>query len=213
MENLQSYLAKPDRGTGPGVLVLHAWWGLNPFIRNLCDRFAQEGFVALAPDLYHGRLAGTIPEAEKLRGKLKRDVAAQEIQAAGEELLRLCGSRTLGLVGFSLGGYLGLGYADQPGNPVAAAVTFYGSRGGDYANSRAAFQFHFAETDPYTSASAVKTIQKNLKAAGRPAEFHVYPGTGHWFFESDRPDSYRPEAAKLAWERTLSFLKANIHHV
>ncbi len=204
------YVVMPTSGAGKGVLVLHAWWGLNEFVRGFCDRLAQEGFVSLAPDLYHGATVATIAEAEKLRGKLKRDTAAAEISQAAERLRALCGGggQRIGVVGFSLGGYWALWLAEQAASPVAATVVFYATRNGDYTTSPSAFQFHLAETDPYVAASAVKKLQKGLAAAGKEAEFHTYAGTTHWFFEHDRPDAYNEKAAAVAWTRTVEFLRA-----
>lgn len=206
------YLAKPKSGKGKGVLVLHAWWGLNPFVKKFCDRLAKEGFVALAPDLYRGAVASTIAEAKKLRGTLKRDVVADEIAQAAAHLRALCGGkdRAIGVVGFSLGGYWALWFAEQKTSAVAATVAFYASRNGDYRDSPSAFQFHLAERDEYVAASVVRKLEKQLSAAGKDAEFFTYPGTSHWFFESDRADAYNARAAKLAWNRTISFLKTNL---
>ena len=207
-----SYLAKPKSGKGKGVLVLHAWWGLNPFVRKFCDRLAKEGFVALAPDLYHGATASTIAEAKKLRGTLKREIVAQEIAQAAEHLRAICGAknRAIGVVGFSLGGYWALWFAEQKASAVAVTVVFYASRNGDYRHSPSAFQFHLAERDDYVAASGVKKLERQLSAASKDAEFYIYPGTAHWFFESDRADAYNAQAAKLAWSRTVEFLKKHV---
>jgi carboxymethylenebutenolidase len=206
------YLAKPESGTGGQVLVLHAWWGLNEFIKELCDRLAKEGFVALAPDLYHGEVASTIEQAEQLSSQLKQDVVAQEITQAVEQLQASSGTNTrqIGVIGFSLGGYWALWLANQRSNPVIATVVFYATRDEDYAQSHSAFQFHLAETDEYEPTSEVKKLQNAMSAAGKPAEFYTYEGTTHWFFESDRTDAYQAESAKLAWNRTVEFLKAHI---
>jgi len=205
-ELVPPYVARPATAAGPGVLVLHAWWGLNPFLRGFCDRLAGAGFTALAPDLYHGAVATTIAEAQKLRGKLKGAAVAQEIVLAAGRLQELCGREEIGLVGFSLGGYWGLSLAEQLANPVRAAVILYGTRQGTYTAGRTAFQFHLAEHDDYVADSGVKKLRQSLAAAGQEAEFHRYPGTGHWFFESDRPDAFQPAAAELAWQRTVEFL-------
>jgi carboxymethylenebutenolidase len=206
------YLAQPKSGKGKGVLVLHAWWGLNPFVKKFCDRLAKEGFVALAPDFYRGAVASTIAEAKKLRGTLKRDVVAQEIAQAAAHLRAMCGGndRALGVVGFSLGGYWALWFAEQKASAAAATVVFYASRNGDYRDSPSAFQFHLAEHDDYVAASGVKKLAKQLSAAGKDAKFFTYPGTSHWFFESDRADAFDARAAKLAWDRTIEFLKTHI---
>jgi carboxymethylenebutenolidase len=195
------------------VLVLHAWWGFNQFCRTFCDRLAQEGFVALAPDLYHGATAATIEEAKKLRGKLKQETVAAEITRAAEHLRAICGAGQIGVVGFSLGGYWALWLADQQASPVAATVVFYASRNGDYIASPSAFQFHLAETDDYVAASGVKKMQKSLQTAGKEAEFYTYAGTTHWFFESDRADAYDAPAAELAWRRTIEFLHKTLNRM
>jgi carboxymethylenebutenolidase len=206
------YLAKPKSGKGGPVLVLHAWWGLTEFIKELCDRLAKEGFVALAPDLYHGAVASTIDQAEELSSKLKQDDVAKEITGAVEQLQAISGTSTrgIGVIGFSLGGYWSLWLADQKSNPVDATVVFYATRNEDYAQNHSAFQFHFAETDEYEPTSEVKKLQNSLSATGKPAEFYTYAGTTHWFFESDRTDAYHAESAKLAWKRTVEFLKTHI---
>jgi len=202
----------PKAGTRKGVLALHAWWGLNPFFRRLSDRLAQEGFVALAPDLYHGATAATIEEAKKLKSKLKHDTVSQEIIQAAEQLRTIssAGGQAIVVIGFSLGGYYALWLAEQMLVQIAATVVFYGTRNSDYTGSRSAFQFHFAESDVYVAASGVKKLQKSLQAAGREAEFYTYPGTTHWFFEDDRPDAYQAQAADLVWSRTIEFLKKQI---
>ena len=175
------YLAKPMSGKGKGVLVLHAWWGLNPFFKDFCDRLAREGFTVLAPDLYRGAAASTVDEAKKLRSKLKKESVTQEIVAAAEHLRALCGAgkRGIGVVGFSLGGYWALWLAEQKANLVAATVAFYATRTGDYAKSQSVFQFHHADSDGYVAASGVRQPEKNLHAAGKDAEFYSYPGTTH----------------------------------
>jgi len=204
------YLARPESGIRGGVLVLHAWWGLNRFFRGFCDRLSREGFLAL--DLYHGATASTVEEAKVLRARLKGDTVAREITQAAVHLQTLCGPGHpgIGVVGFSLGGYWGLWLAEQETSPLRATVVFYGSRNGDYAASPSAFQFHLAESDDYVAASGVKKMRQSLQAAGKEAEFHTYAGTGHWFFEADRPDAYDAPAAELAWSRTLEFLKKHI---
>jgi carboxymethylenebutenolidase len=203
------YLAQPKSGKGKGVLVLHAWWGLNPFFKDFCERLAKEDLIVLAPDLYRGATAPTVDEAKKLRSKLKKESVTQEIVAAAEHLRALCGARKrgIGVVRFSLGGYWALWLAEQKANLVAATVAFYATRTGDYAKSQSAFQFHHADSDDYVAASGVRQPEKNLHAAGKDAEFYSYPGTTHWFFESDRANVYNASAARLAWKRTIAFLK------
>jgi carboxymethylenebutenolidase len=207
----QGYLALPPTGEGPGVLVLHAWWGLNDTIKSFCKRLAAEGFVVFALDLYHGKVAGTIPEAEALGGALDANYlqAKAEIAEATLFLDERSGRSGGGLtvVAFSLGVYYALDLAAASPKHVRRVVIFYGSGDGDYANSQAAYLGHFAENDPYEPRSGIDQLEANLKRLGRPVTFYHYPGTGHWFFEPDRADAYNPAAATLAWERTLAFLR------
>lgn len=203
-----NHLVLPPSGHGPGVLVLHAWWGLNDFIKDVCRRLADEGFVALAPDLYHGKIAKTIAEAEVLRDAMDANFpeAALTILAAADQLRSLTG-QPIAALGFSLGGYFALWLSAERPEAVSKAVVFYSTGGSDFSTARAAYLGHFAEIDPYEPLEGVKALEASLHAAGRPVTFHTYPGTGHWFFEADRPDAYNPAAAQLAWERTLAFLK------
>ncbi len=206
------YLVRPTTENGQGVLVLPAWWGLNPFFKQFCRRLAKAGFVTLALDYYQGKIATTVEEADRLSSTIRRKALSEEIARAARQLQTQCGGRSarIGVIGFSLGGYWALWLAEQKRSPVAAAVAFYGTRTGDYTASRSAFQFHLAETDPYESTAGVKRFQKKLLAAGREAEFNTYPGTTHWFFERDRPTAYHALAAQLAWRRTVKFLKQHL---
>jgi carboxymethylenebutenolidase len=203
------FLVIPTSGKGPGVLVLHAWWGLNDTIKNFCTRLAGEGFTAFAPDLYHGKLATTIPEAEALRDGLDWKKSIPEVSAAAEFLQERSGEPEKGLavIGFSLGAFFALNLSTSDPERVNKVVVFYGTGPADFTKSRAAYQGHFAGNDPFEPESEVNSLEEELKKAGRPVSFYTYPGTGHWFFEPDRAEVYHPEAASLAWERTLAFLK------
>ncbi len=211
----QSYLAIPSTGKGPGVLVLHAWWGLNDFFRDLCDRLAQEGFVALAPDLFSGKINRTIAEAEQHLSEFNEEQVAPPIVLSAVEDLHKHPAVTgngLAAIGFSLGAYWALWLAQQKPESMRAVTLFYGTNGGggDFQQSKAVFLGHFAETDPYETVETIQALEKNLRGANRPTTFYTYPATGHWFFEKDRPDAYNPAAASLAWDRTLAFLKRSI---
>jgi carboxymethylenebutenolidase len=208
----EGYLARPPADEGPDVLVLHAWWGLNDTIKALCDRLAEAGFVAFAPDLYHGQVAGTIPEAEALGKAL--DANYQQAIDEIEESVAFLSERAsrsengLAVIAFSLGAYYALELSNADPEHIRAVVLFYGSGGENFGNSQAAYQGHFAENDEYEPPASVDQLEDILKQAGRPVSFYRYPNTGHWFFESDRPEAYDPQAASLAWERTLAFLKS-----
>lgn len=205
------YLAVPTRGKGRPVLVLHAWWGLNATMRAFCDRLADAGFVAFAPDLYHGQVADTIAGAEVLGSALDGNFlqAKAEIAEATTYLLEQAGDGDSGVavIGFSLGAYYALDLAAADPQRIRAVVLFYGTGGGDFSASNAAYLGHFAEVDEFEPSSNVQELAAALRDAGRAVEFYVYPDTGHWFFEPDRVDAFHAEAAQLAWERTLAFLR------
>jgi carboxymethylenebutenolidase len=210
-QTARGYLATPEGGEGPSVLVLHAWWGLNDTMRAICTRLAEAGFVALAPDLYHGKVADTIADAETLGKALD----ANHLQAKAEiaDATRFLGERAgqadrgLAVIGFSLGAYYALDLAAADPEHIRSVVIFYGTGGDDFSSSRAAYLGHFAENDPYEPQSNVDELEESLRRAGRPVTFYRYPGTGHWFFEPDRSQAYNQAAASLAWDRTLAFLR------
>jgi carboxymethylenebutenolidase len=211
---ISAYLAVPKHGGGPGVLVLHAWWGLTDFFKQVCDRLAREGFVALAPDLYRGKTTASVEEAQALGAALDRDVERWRGDIAGAvQVLRqhtathLADVRSkLALVGFSLGGAYALDMSVTLAEEIAAVVTLYDSYPGlDYRRASAAYLCHFAEDDPFEPAESGASMEQALQAAGRPVTVYTYPGTKHWFFEENRPE-YDAEAARVAWERTIEFL-------
>lgn len=207
----QGFLAVPPTGQGPGVLVLHAWWGLNDTMKAFCTQLAEAGFVAFAPDLYHGQVADTIADAETLGQALDANhlQAKADIAAATAFLNERVGQagRGLAVIGFSLGAYYALDLAAADPEHIRSVVIFYGTGPADYSKSKAAYLGHFAEKDEYEPQSNVDELEEALRRAGRPVTFYRYCGTGHWFFEPDRSDAYNQAAASLAWDRTLAFLK------
>jgi carboxymethylenebutenolidase len=181
----------PTSSEAPGVLVLHPWWGLNNTIKGVCKQLADAGFIAFAPDLYHGRVADTVAGAEALAkaldansGRAKAEV--REAAAFTSERARHHDSG-LAVIGFSLGAYYALDVSTTEVEDIRRVVIFYGTGGGDFSRSKAAYLGHFAENDPYESAADVAALEGALQSAKRPVTFHHYPGTGHWFFEPDRP--------------------------
>jgi len=206
------YLAFPKERGGPGVLVLHAWWGLNEVFKGVCHRLASAGFVAFAPDLYHGATASTIEGAKGLMSKLREEDAREDIVKSIKALQGHPNVRGegLGVIGFSMGAYWALLIAEEFPKDIAAVVLFYGTGEAKYAKARAAFLGHFAEKDPYESAGYIQEVEKSLRGIGREVTFHTYPGTTHWFFESNRPDAYDATAARAAWERTMKFLTTHL---
>ncbi len=205
----QGHLATPKSGKGPGVLVLHPWWGLNADVKAFCDRLAREGFVAFAPDLFHGKVATTIPEAEALVKAHEKEYAKvqAEVAAASKYLSARAVRPSVAVVGFSFGAYYALHLSNADPDRISKCIVFYGTGQEDFSKSKAAYLGHFAEMDSFEPKEAVESLGKLLKDASRPAIFYTYPGTGHWFFEPSRPDAYNPDAADLAWRRSLEFLK------
>jgi carboxymethylenebutenolidase len=206
----EGFLTLPLGGKGPGALVLHPWWGLNDTIRGVCTRLADAGYVAYAPDLYHGKLATTIAEAESLSNALDAEQAKADIAAAVEHLSRRADAGGLAVIGFSLGAFFALDVSTTKPDRIGAVVLFYGTGPGDFSASQAAYLGHFAAEDPYEPAIYVDGLEAELRAVGRPVTFHRYPGVGHWFFEPDRTEAYDRAAATLAWERTLAFLQDSL---
>lgn len=212
----QGYLAVPSSGSGPGVLVLHAWWGLNDTIRTVCTRLAEAGFTAFAPDLYRGKHADTIADAEALSSALFTTLERPRADAAAAAAFldeRCAGAgEGLAVLGFSLGAFFALDLSTADPERVRSVIVFYGTRpGDDYGNARAAYLGHFADVDAFEPQADVDALEATLQSAGRPVDFHRYAGTGHWFFEPDRIDAFNAEAARLAWERTLAFLERAVN--
>ncbi len=195
----------------PGVVVLQEWWGIVPHIQDVCARFAREGYVALAPDLYHGKSTLEAEEAQHLMEGLDWGRAVEEITGA-VQALRERGCAKVGVVGFCMGGALSVLAAANSG--VDAAVAFYGFPPDKAAVSKPCppTQIFFGEEEGFFSVPDAQAWAAEQAAQGKATEVVVYPGAGHAFFNDTRPEAYRPEAAADAWKRTLDhfarFLKA-----
>jgi carboxymethylenebutenolidase len=204
------YLSVPAAGSGPGIVVAHAWWGLNDTFRGVADRLAASGFVALAPDLYgDGAAATTIEEAEARRGALDEARAEQAAMGALERLRAdpaTAGSK-LGTIGFSMGVDFAWWLADK--RPEVGAVVLLYSPGGDPAKSQAPIQHHYSPQDEYEDAAYIEAWTRKVRGTGRPLESYAYPGRAHWFFEPDRPEHDAADA-ELVWERLLDFFRREL---
>ena len=201
----QGYLV-PKRG--PGVIVIQEWWGLDDHIKSVADRLAQNGFAALAPDLYHGQVTKSPDEAAKLAMALEIGQAEWDLRGAIQYLRQ--DGRRVATLGFCMGGTLSLYAACANGPDVHACVIFYGGHPKapyDFDNLSAPLLGHWAENDPSANANA-RSIEVAMGERGRFVEFHRYPGTRHAFFNDTRPQVHDKEAAQLAWVRTLAFLRA-----
>jgi carboxymethylenebutenolidase len=214
-ERVRGYLAAPASGSGPGVLVIQEWWGLVEHIRDVCDRFAREGFVALAPDLYRGESTADPDEAGRLMMGLEIPRAARDLDAAVRALLgqsSVEGPR-LGAVGFCMGGQLAL-FAATRNSRIGAVVDFYGVHPSvtlDLSGLRAAVLGIFGERDGFVTPDVVRKLDADLRGAGVRARCEIYPGVDHAFFNDTRPDVYDARAAARAWSETLAFLRAELH--
>lgn len=208
------YLAVPPSGSGPGVIVIQEWWGLVGHIKSVADRFAQAGFVALAPDFYHGKATAEPDEAGSLMMALNIGDAEKVIQGAVDFLLQheAVSSKKVGVVGFCMGGQLSLFAATLNPN-IGACADFYGIHPNvqpKLENLSCPLLGIFAENDDYASPEAVANLSSQLNALGKPHEFVTYPGTGHAFFNDDRPEVYNAEASADAWNRTVKLFKDSL---
>jgi carboxymethylenebutenolidase len=209
----EGYLATPAGGSGPGVVVIQEWWGLVPHIKDVCERFAGEGFVALAPDLYHGKQVSEPDEAGKEMMALQLNQAAKDLSGAVDAVAARAAGGGVGVVGFCMGGGLALVLAAERADAVKAVVPFYGVLGWpgvqpDYSSITAPVLGHYAELDESAPPDAVRQLEASLREAGNnDLTLHIYEGADHAFFNDDRPEVYDEEASKLAWQRTITFLK------
>lgn len=204
------YLALPASGSGPGLLVIQEWWGLVEHIKHVCDRFAGEGFVALAPDLYHGVATKSPDEAGKLFMALSIARAAADLRGAADYLLDRpeVTSARVAAVGFCMGGQLALYAGAEFPDRIGAVVDFYGIHPNvriDPARLKVPVLAHFAERDNSVKVSDARALATNIEAAGGSIEAHFYPAD-HAFFNDSRPTVYDRGCAELAWNRTLAFL-------
>jgi carboxymethylenebutenolidase len=205
------YEAVPELGGGPGVVVIQEWWGLVDHIKDVCDRFAAAGFVALAPDLYHGKTTKSPDQAGKLMMAMRIDEAEKDISAAIQYLLThdAVTSKKVGVVGFCMGGALAL-YTATKNPSVGACVVFYGGHPNvkpDLPQLQAPVLGLYAENDGFVTPALVRDLESKLKALGKEIEVVIYPGTDHAFFNDSRPEVYNQEAAADAWRRTVEFLQ------
>jgi carboxymethylenebutenolidase len=213
------YLATPAGGSGPGLIVLQEWWGLSPELKAMCDKLAGEGFVALAPDLYHGELAGhtEMDKAAQLMTNLPPDRAARDMGGAVDYLLGLDATTgsSVGVTGYCMGGMLSLVLAAQQGDKIGAVVPYYGFPQGDaepdWSGLTAPVLGHMAENDDFFPPAAATALEEKLRGLGKDATIHVYPGTGHAFASGHNAlGTANEEAAALAWSRSMDFLRQHL---
>jgi carboxymethylenebutenolidase len=205
------YLAEPDGAVKGGMIVIQEWWGLNDDIRAIADRFAAEGYVAIAPDLYHGTLASEPDEATKLMGALDRNLAAAEIDAAVSHLTSQYGAAKVGCIGFCMGGGLTLATASRPTSTVAAVHAYYGVpflSGDEMATVHCPVMASYGGTDAFTPADQIAALESGLAAAGATTDIKTYAEAGHSFFNSG--DAHHEASAADSWARSLAWFGAHI---
>jgi carboxymethylenebutenolidase len=210
----KGYLATPADGGVP-LVVIQEWWGLVPHIEDVCDRFAAEGFVALAPDLYRGETTTEPDEAGKLMMAMNLAQAGKDMSGAVDEVARRAGSDRVGVTGFCMGGGLALVLATQRPDKIKACVPWYGvipwpSAQPDWSALDAPVLGHFAELDGFFNAEAVADLQATLDGLGKQADLIVHPGVDHAFFNDTRPEVHDAATSSAAWGQTLAFLRTHL---
>jgi len=215
-KSAQGYLAIPASGQGPGVILIQEWWGLDRHCTDVGNRLAREGFVVLAPDLYHGEHADEPDDAGKLMMAMETERAARDMVGAVDYLDThpAVKGQGIGAIGFCMGGGLVL-WLSTLSSKVKAAAPFYGvipweNAQPDYTKSLAAYQGHYAEHDDWAPPAATAELEGRLRDLGREANFFVYPGTGHAFFNDDREGGHHPQASRQAWERVIRFFREKL---
>ena len=211
----QGYLSVPPSGHGAGVLVLQEWWGLVDHIKDVADRLAAAGFVALAPDLYRGEAATSPDEAQRLMMSIDLPFTASALRG-GAEFLRAHAAvqpKAIAAMGFCMGGQLALYSATAHPDVIDAVVDFYGVFNPrvpvDLSTLRAPVLAHFGDHDGAISRAQTDALEAEIHRSGVACTVHHYDA-GHAFFNDSRPKVYHPEAAALAWTRTLDFLHATL---
>ena len=213
------YLAKPASGSGPGVLVIQEWWGLDDSLKEMADRLAASGFVALAPDLYHGQVAGhtEMDKAAKLMQALPPDRAGRDMSGAVDYLAGhpAVSRKGIGVVGFCMGGMLSFIIAANRPDKVKAVVPFYGFPQGptepDWSKMTAVISGHMAEHDDFFAPAAAHALEKKLRGMGKNVTLKVHPGTGHAFMGPHNAlGTLNAKLAAVIWPQVVAFLKANL---
>jgi carboxymethylenebutenolidase len=200
-----AYFISGDAAPGPGVLVLHSFWGLTPSVKSLCDDLADHGFTVLAPDINFGELPGSQQEALDHLGKADPNRLASLVLSSAKLLHEKSGDGPIGIVGFGMGGSLALWASVRLADLVGAAISFYGSQQIDFAGARASYRIHLAADDEYVSDDEAAFMEATMRLEDLDVEVDEYPGTRHGFAEPDG-DTFDPDAFDRAWARTLAFL-------
>ncbi len=203
-----AYADAPTTGTGPGVLVLHSWFGLTDAVRTMCNELADGGFTALAPDLFGGRTTDDPAEGERMLGEADPNELVMGVLSCADALQRMPATPDgpIMVIGFSMGSSLGLWLSERKPELVSAVVGYYGTQSIDFTQTTADYQFHLAAGDEQIDTDELVLMEASLSLAGRAVDVHTYDGVGHWFAEDGTP-GYDATAAAESWDRTLAFLR------
>jgi carboxymethylenebutenolidase len=213
------YLVKPLSGSGPGVLVIQEWWGLDSGIKEMAERLGKAGFVALSPDLYHGQLAAhdEMDKAAHLMQSMPPDRAGRDMSGAIDYLASHAAvtSKSIGVVGFCMGGMLSFIIAANRPDKVSAVVPFYGFPSGpfepDWSRLTATISGHMAENDNHFAPDAARALEAKLRGMGKKVTLKVHPGTGHAFMGPHNAlGTLDEKLAAQIWPEVVSFLKDNV---
>ena len=212
-ETGSGYLTIPESGSGKGIILIQEWWGLVPHIKEVADRLANEGYVVLAPDMYHGQTASSPDDAQKLAMAVKIDQVEKDLRGSVDHLLSLDATTSdkVGVVGFCMGGALSL-YAACINPKIAACIVYYGIHPevkNKIENLNVPVLGFFAEKDKGVTPERVNTLENQLKDAGKDYKFITYPDAQHAFFNDSRP-AYNPDAATDSWTKMLEFYAEHI---
>jgi carboxymethylenebutenolidase len=209
-----AHLAKPPgAGPFPAVIVIQEWWGLNDHIKDVAERYAREGYVALAPDLYHGKVTADPNEAGKLMGALNREEAVRDLLGAVQHLKAMKDVRgdRIGVTGFCMGGSYALLLPCRT-KEIRAAAPYYGEIPDEATlkNLACPILYIYGDADFWITKDEVKRLEASLKKLGKPGEVKIYPGAPHAFFNDTRKDVYRQTEARDAWRRTLDLFAKHL---
>ncbi|MCC6947499.1 MAG: dienelactone hydrolase family protein [Bradyrhizobiaceae bacterium] len=201
----------PRRKRRPAVLVIHSWWGLTASFRVFGRALADEGFVVGLADLFDGRTAADVRQATHLRRAPRKEPMYKTLIRNIDELRAVDGTHpAIGVVGFSMGGHWAVWLSQRPDLPIGATVLYYAARAGSFRGSRSSYLAHFAENDSWVSRASRRKMEAEIAKAGRSYTAFDYPGTAHWFAETDRRAEHAPDAAAVALERTIKYLKKTL---